>query len=846
MLPYEIEIERAVSSSQEFVSLNQTEEDLFAAINNNTYNMSSNTNEVLLSRGHTPRKTTTISTRGDCTNVSVDKHSCCKKQSKYLIFLFKLVSFLNITLPDICCKDTLSQCTNYAGEIYQKTVCSGIPKSFLSSCYSLMKDKTLISSIPNPINSCDDFETDTFLSILSSFNLKGEIRENSRSRYIPSLDQISELINTSVKNPIILFIQTAEARSISYLECYHPSTISLEISECDSGQKRERSESHKSNSTKGNSSKRQRQSHSTSDALVSSSNSSGSGDDERDNNGKDRQRIPHSATPTVAKARKQKGKRARKRGKKHRKKSSKVKRRRSSRAGQRCSRTHDLQVSLDIFFQKERRHSHCKNPRNPIRLIRRHVSSPEPTDYEGDFSVTTKWSESCKVPLDCSLVPSNVMMPLKQPIVVSREMPQIRMDPPSVLGIAPSVKTNLDSDLNLTKYSRNVSAVFHVNRNPATIVPGVGDQIKQNDHNKHERSSKLVSGVSYADKVKIKNCNGDTSSSNNPAQQVCVQTIPSAHVRKKGETDAPLGDALQDYTGGAHAIGEDTLNQTDCTPPDSTASNVAITLQQHNSKAIISQFVPSIVEYSSPVGTLVSQFLSGQSSDASEASTDTDIMTHQNRPPVQEPPDNTAPLGSQSMVVLPLRHQPSEIEASALQVIPLSSCPYEESQSRNRTKLFTRQHSLTQTHTFENNSLGRNEQDYDHQAPLAIGNDQIQIHGSPSWTQSVQESERDPVQNFCIVLPTSEWHFRPPHAQIVDGINQEELGLSPVQSQPEVTGIAQHLGSSDYRSFSALVEILPFEQPQTILAGMYYTVLQFVGFYASHANCVRFGQFCCL
>ncbi len=659
--------------------------------------MSSN---ELSPRGYTAPQTTAVVTRGFFTNVSVDKNSCCKTQSKFPIFLFEWVIFLkDITLPKI--KDLLSQCTNYAGE-----------------------------------------------------------------------------------------------------------------TECDSGQKRERSESSESDS-KGHSSKRQRQSHSTSDALVSSSNSSGSGDDERD---RDRQRIPHSATCTVAKARKKRAfKRGKKRGMKHmkkyQKKSSKVKHRRSSRAGQRRSHIHGIQVSPDIFVQKGRRQSHCNNPRNPIRFIRRRISLhdnslPEPTDSEdgGDFSVTTKWSESCNaamVPLDCSLVPPNVMIPLKPPIVVSREMPQIRMDPPSVLEITPNVITNLDPD---SKYSRNVSAVFDVNRTSAIIVPGVGVGIKQNDRNKHKRSSKLVSGVSYADKVK--NYNGETSSSNNPAQQVCVQTIPSAHVRKKGETDAPLGDALQDYTGGAHAIGEDTLNQTDCTPPDSTASNVAITLQQQNSKAIISQFVPSIVEYSSPVGTntgsLVSQSLSGQSSDASEASTDTDIMTHQNRPPVQEPPDNTAPLASQSMVVLPLRHQPSEIEASALQAIPLSF-PREESRSRNRTKLLTRQHSLTQTHTFENNSLGWNEQDYDQQALLAVGNDQIQIH---SWTQSVQESERNPVQNFCIVLPTSEWHFRPPHAQIVDGINQEELSFSPVQSQPEVTGIAQHLGSSDYRSFSALVEIL--------------------------------------
>ena len=699
--------------------------------------MSSLKTNELSPRGYTAPQTTAVVTRGFFTNVSVDKNSCCKTQSKFPIFLFEWVIFLkDITFPKI--KDLLSQCTNYAGE-----------------------------------------------------------------------------------------------------------------TECDSGQKRERSESSESDS-KGHSSKRQRQSHSTSDALVSSSNSSGSGDDERD---RDRQRIPHSATRTVAKARKKRAfKRGKKRGMKHRKKyqkkASKVKRRRSSRAGQRRSHTHDIQVSPDIFVQKGRKQSHCNNPRNPIRLIRRRgslhdVSLPEPTDSEdgGDFSATTKWSESCNaamLPLDCSLVPSNVMMPLKQPsIVVSREMPQIRMDPPSVLEITPDVITNLDPD---SKYSRNVSAVFDVNRTSAIIVPGVGVGIKQNDQNKHKRSSKLVSGVSYADKVK--NYNGETSSSNNPAQQVCVQTIPSAHVRKKGETDAPLGDALQDYTGGAHAIGEDTLNQTDCTPPDSTASNVAITLQQQNSKAIISQFVPAIVEYSSPVGnntgSLVS--LSGQFSDASEASTDTDIMTHQNLPPVQEPPDNTAPLVSQSMVVLPLRHPPSEIEVSALQAIPLS-CPCEESRSRNRTKLLTRQHSLTQTHTFENNSLGRNEQDYDQQALLGVGN---QIHGSPSWTQSIQESERDPVQNFCIVLLKSEWHFRPPHAQVVDGINQEELSLSPVQSQPEVTGIAQHLGSSDYRSFSALVEILPFEQPQTILAGMYYTVLQFVGFYASHANCVRFGQFCCL
>ena len=162
------------------------------------------------------------------------------------------------------------------------------------------------------------------------------------------------------------------------------------------------------------------------------------------------------------------------------------------------------------------------------------------------------------------------------------------------------------------------------------------------------------------------------------------------------------------------------------------------------------------------------------------------------------------------MVVLPLSHQPSEIEASALQVVPLSF-PYEESTSRNRSKLLTRQHSLS-----------------------TLENDQIQVHGSLVWTQSVQESECGPVQNFCLVTTKSEWHFRPPRAQVIGGIDQEEHSLAPVQAQPQVTGISQHLGSSDYRSFSALVEILPF-QPQTNLTGMYSTNHIFVGFYASYA-----------
>ncbi len=797
-------------------------DDLFATIN---INMSPKTDELSPSRGGTSLKPTATSTNG-----SVNKHSYCKKQKqfKFPILLLKLVSYLkNITTICYYNKDLLSQCTNY--QKMQNAVCSGNPQSFLSVCYSLMNDKTLIPNILNSINSCGDdhhiFEADTFLSALLNFFLEGEIL----SRYIPSLDQISELVNTSVKNPIMSLIQTAETRSIFYLECYHPS---LEISECGSGQKRERSECHKSNPNNGRSSKRQCQSHSTSGALVSSSNSSGSGDDERDNNnGRDRQRIPRSATPpTPPKARKQKGKRTRKRGRKHRKKSrknaSKVKHRRSSRACEKRSRTHDL--SHDIVLQKARRESHCRNSRNPIRSIRDillcNVSSPEPIDSEdgGDFTVVTKWPEgsntAAMIPSDSSLVPPNFTIPPKPTAVTSRETPQF-MDPPSVLEITPNVKTSLDPD---SKYSRNVSAVNHVNRTSPTIVPGVGEQIKQTvdgDQYKHETlsSSMFVSGVSYADRVKVKDSNGDTSSSNNPAQQVYTQTVPSAHVRKKGEADAPLSvrGALQNYTGDDHAIGEGTLNQTDCMPPDSAASNVAILLQQQNSKCIISQFLPARVEDSSPVGnntgSLVPPSLSDRSSDASEvASTDANIMTHQNLPPAQQPPDNAAPLVSQSMVVLPLSHQPSEIEASALQVIPFSF-PYEESTSRNRSKLLTRQHSLS-----------------------TLENDQIQVHGSLVWTQSIQESECGPVQNFCLVTTTSEWHFRPPRAQVVEGIDQEEHFLAPVQAQPQVTEISQHLGSSDYRSFSALVEILPF-QPQTNLTGMYSTNYIFVGFYASYA-----------